>query len=72
MVFLLTPCNTSAAQENILIFYYLLDRTPASEHLPLAWTHSTDDDESLLMTRLKELRKQFLRGERETENQENY
>ena len=37
-----------------------LDRTPASEHLPLAWTHSTDEEESLLMTRLEELREQYL------------
>ena len=38
----------------------LLDRTPVSEHLPLAWTRSTDDEASLLMTRLEELRRQFL------------
>jgi len=39
---------------------FFQDRTPVSEHLPLAWTRSTDDEESLLMTRLEELRRQFL------------
>ena len=51
---------------------YLPDRSPSSEHLPLAWTHNTDDDESLLMTRLKELKKQFLGGEQRTEPQDDY
>lgn len=39
------------------------DRSLASEHLPLAWTRSSQEDEELLMTKLQEMAERF----RETE-----
>ena len=35
------------------------DRAAASEHLPLAWTRSSLEDETLLMAKLKEIAERF-------------
>ena len=35
------------------------DRSLASEHLPLAWSRSSQQDEELLMTKLKEISERF-------------
>ncbi|KAL5476280.1 hypothetical protein EMCRGX_G026204 [Ephydatia muelleri] len=38
---------------------FFQDRTPVSEHLPLAWTRSGADEERILMTKLEELKQRF-------------
>jgi dehydrogenase/reductase SDR family protein 12 len=38
---------------------FFQDRAAASEHLPLAWTRSSLEDETLLMTKLKEIAERF-------------
>ena len=44
----------------LYIYDSIQDRQPVSEHLPLAWTHSTEEEEMILMTRLEELKTRFL------------
>ena len=44
----------------VFIYMFLIsDRQPVSEHLPLARTHSTEEEEMRLMTRLEELKTRF-------------
>ena len=42
-----------------LSLYFDTDRQVVAEHLPLAWTRSSAEEEALLMSRLEQLAKRF-------------
>ena len=42
------------------VAFIFSDRKPVATHLPLAWTKSSASDERTLMSKLEELRAQFV------------